>query len=91
MTPLDTIPGMVAAARAAQPGWQFGKTKNERVALLKAAVGGLGASKDALAAMITAEMGKISEEAAEEAEGAVNKGEFLDNVSAANEPQARPT
>jgi len=61
----------------------------ERAALCKAAVASLKneASVSALTALITREMGKVASEAAEEVDGVVDKGDFIDLIAAANEDQ----
>mmetsp|Transcript_15608 Transcript_15608/g.36313 ORF Transcript_15608/g.36313 Transcript_15608/m.36313 type:complete len:591 (-) Transcript_15608:510-2282(-) len=78
---------MVAAARAAQPGWEHGHTAAQRAELIKAALAKLGEAKQELAATMTREMGKVASEAAEEADGAVCKDALIDAIVEANQPQ----
>lgn len=76
---LDAVERSVAAsdAWAATP-------LDERIALLRQGCAVLGRSAGELADRITEEMGKPKAEAAEEAEGAVDKDAFLDLVQKAN-------
>ena len=82
-TPEAEITAIVAQAKAAQASWAAVPLA-ERVALLKKAVASLGPRSDALAALITEEMGKVLSEAAEEVSGAVDKDEYLDLIAEAN-------
>ena len=79
-TPEAEITAIVAHAQAAQASWAAVPLA-ERVALLKKAVASLGPRSDALAALITEEMGKVLSEAAEEVSGAVDKDEYLDLIA----------
>ena len=85
-TPAD-VTAAVAACAAAQPAWAATPLA-ARIALLKEACRLLGADGKAaaLAALITQEMGKIAEEAAEEVSGACAKDDWLDLISDANVP-----
>ena len=76
----------IAQALKAQPNWERNFSVAERVAMLKAGLKSLGRQGGALAALITAEMGKVSSEASEEVEGACEKDEWLDKVAEANRP-----
>jgi acyl-CoA reductase-like NAD-dependent aldehyde dehydrogenase len=77
---------MVAQARAAQLNWQHAYTTEERVALIKSGLKALAARKEALADMISREMGKVISEARNEADGATSKDLFLDSIAVANQP-----
>lgn len=68
---------------SAQTSWAA-TPLDERIALLKEGCAVLGRSVDELASEITKEMGKPIGEAREEAEGAVDKNNFLDLVAKAN-------
>ena len=82
----EEIASAVAAAAAAQPAWAATPLA-ERVALIKAALAKLATDVEALATLITIEMGKVASEAKEEAEGAVAKDDFIALVEAANAPE----
>merc|ERR1719422_1514827 len=59
---------------------------DERVKLLKLALGKLAEDKKNIALLITSEMGKVMSEAAEEMDFACDKNDFLDLVHEANVP-----
>jgi acyl-CoA reductase-like NAD-dependent aldehyde dehydrogenase len=85
----DDVTAAVAAARAAHIAWND-LGLNTRHAMLSAAMAKLGerpGGLEALAVLITQEMGKVISEAREEVEGAANKEEFLKLVRAANEDE----
>jgi len=81
-TPAE-IEAAVATAKAAQRAWSAVPLK-ERCELLKQGCKAISKDVDALAAMMTAEMGKVISESKEELEGAANKDEMIDLVAAAN-------
>jgi len=82
----EEVDAAVARAKGAQPAWAA-LGLEQRVALLKKACEAIKESKDALAALITQEMGKVASEAQEEADAACGKNDFLDLVQQANVPQ----
>lgn len=57
ITPVEGVPDVVAAARAAQPGWQA-TSPTERAAMLSRAGGRLVARADELGELLSREMGK---------------------------------
>lgn len=77
---------MVARAQEAQPSWEHDLSCAERVDMLKAGLKALGLQADALARLITAEMGKVHGEARDEAAGACDKDAWLAHVADANRP-----
>jgi len=81
----ETVAAAIAAAHAAQPAWAATPLA-ERIAKLKAVCAVLLADKDAMAALITQEMGKVHAEAVEEADG-LAKDDYMDLIAAANAPQ----
>lgn len=85
-TPSEVV-AAVAAARAAQPAWhELGLAK--RHDLLVAAVAKIRErGVEALAELITKEMGKVIGEARDEVDGAVNKDDVLKMMRAANEDE----
>ena len=87
--PCSTTAGVrdaVGRARAAQPAWAATPLA-KRVGLLKRATAALAARREELVATMVAEMGKVRQEAEEEVDGAIDKDEYLDLISGANEPQ----
>jgi hypothetical protein len=77
---------MVARAQDVQPSWERDFSTADRVDMLKAGLKALGLQTEALASLITAEMGKVQSEARDEAEGAVSKDAWLARVADANRP-----
>jgi len=80
------VDAKVARATKVQPSWERNLSVAERVAMLKAGLKALGQQGESLAALITAEMGKVGSEASEEVEGACDKDDWLDQVAEANRP-----
>lgn len=77
---------MLSAARDAQLDWQTNYRCEQRAELIKEGLRTLGTMTNELAAMITSEMGKVKSEAQDEAQGAVNKNEWIDAIVEANLP-----
>lgn len=84
-TPED-VDAAVARAKDAQIGWAA-RPLEERIALLKQATAQLKDSEKELSTLITAEMGKVASEAADEAAECIAQEERLDLIRKANEPQ----
>ena len=66
---------MITKSRAAQLDWHHKYSLEQRLALIKAGIRAIAEKKDALAVMISREMGKVASEATEEVEGAIDKNE----------------
>ena len=87
VTPVERVPALVAAARAAQPDWEALGLSGRR-ALIEPAAAEFEARADELGALLTAEMGKPLREACGEVRscGLGLAGE-LDDLVAALEPE----
>lgn len=81
----EAVRSTIAAAKLAQPAWAD-EPLPARIALLRAALRRLAEGRQALAELVTREMGKVLSEALEEVDGACNKDRFLSLVEAANAP-----
>eukprot|EP01043_Picozoa_sp_COSAG02_P039763 COSAG02_NODE_3162_length_7248_cov_147.217793_6_plen_467_part_00 len=82
----EEVAAKIAAAKNAQPSWALVPLL-QRIKLLKAVCKSLAPRAEELAALVTAEMGKVLAEAAEEISGVVDKDDMLDQVAAANAPE----
>lgn len=82
-TPIEAD-NMINAARNAQQDWSLNYKCEQRGELIKEGLRALGELTGQLAAMITSEMGKIKNEAVDEANGAVDKNEMIDAIVQAN-------
>ena len=81
------VQDMVKTAKEAQLEWST-KDAKERIDLLRKSLEALSAQSDKLASLMVQEMGKPISQAKEEMEGAVaRKGEFMDILEKAQEPQ----
>jgi acyl-CoA reductase-like NAD-dependent aldehyde dehydrogenase len=89
LTPVESVPAIVARARTAQPAWAALGTRR-RADLLAKTAEAFAAKVDEHAALITAEMGKPLKEAVAEARslgsGLVRE---LDEIVEALEPEVR--
>ena len=85
-TTLEELDKIVQTAKLAAPGWAAMEA-SERIDLLKKGLKELSKEASKLQEMITKEMGKPAEEAADEVEGAVGKDEFFEILESALKPK----
>ena len=75
-TPIDALPGILEAARAAQREW-VATTQPERGKAVRALLDGFAARSDEIALSITKEMGKLLGEARGEVAKSLSEGHFM--------------